>query len=570
MAIQLFGFQIGRKEDDLPATVQSFAPPPNTDGAINVTEGGAFGTTVDLDGAAKNEASLVTKYREMAQQSECDKAVDDVCNEAIVFDDTEGSVNVILDDIKQPESIKKRIREEFDEVLGLLKFNNQGYDIFRNWYVDGRIYYHIMIDTKTPREGIKELRYVDPRKIKKLRIERKNASSALQGNKQVMAKKYDEYFVYSSRGVTAGNEGIKISPDSIAFVHSGVMDERNSMVLSHLNKAVKPLNQLRMLEDATVIYRLARAPERRIFYIDVGNLPKAKAEQYLRDMMVKHKNKLVYDANSGEVRDSRKHLTMLEDYWLPRREGSNGTEITTLPGGQNLGEMDDVEYFRRKMYESLNVPVSRLESDGQFNVGRSSEITRDEVKFSKFIGRLRSRFAELFYILLEKQLLLKGVITRDEWAEISKGLRFDFLEDNHFTELKEAEVLRERLSLLSDVDQFVGKYYSEAWIRKNVLKQAEDEIETIDKEIEDEGSSEIYEEYLDEEYLKGGKAPGLISILLCFGSFPFNSIYDISRSILKCLEIKGRGADYGTELQEGIGIYYENDTLDRCTSVNCC
>ena len=378
-----------------------------------------------------------------------------------------------------------------------MKFNNQGYDIFRNWYVDGRIYYHIMIDTKTPREGIKELRYVDPRKIKKLRIERKNASSALQGNKQVMAKKYDEYFVYSSRGVTAGNEGIKISPDSIAFVHSGVMDERNSMVLSHLNKAVKPLNQLRMLEDATVIYRLARAPERRIFYIDVGNLPKAKAEQYLRDMMVKHKNKLVYDANSGEVRDSRKHLTMLEDYWLPRREGSNGTEITTLPGGQNLGEMDDVEYFRRKMYESLNVPVSRLESDGQFNVGRSSEITRDEVKFSKFIGRLRSRFAELFYILLEKQLLLKGVITRDEWAEISKGLRFDFLEDNHFTELKEAEVLRERLSLLSDVDQFVGKYYSEAWIRKNVLKQAEDEIETIDKEIEDEGSSEDDDEDSD-------------------------------------------------------------------------
>ena len=269
------------------------------------------------------------------------------------------------------------------------------------------------------------------------------------------------------------------------------------MVLSHLNKAVKPLNQLRMLEDATVIYRLARAPERRIFYIDVGNLPKAKAEQYLRDMMVKHKNKLVYDANSGEVRDSRKHLTMLEDYWLPRREGSNGTEITTLPGGQNLGEMDDVEYFRRKMYESLNVPVSRLESDGQFNVGRSSEITRDEVKFSKFIGRLRSRFAELFYILLEKQLLLKGVITRDEWAEISKGLRFDFLEDNHFTELKEAEVLRERLSLLSDVDQFVGKYYSEAWIRKNVLKQAEDEIETIDKEIEDEGSSEDDDEDSD-------------------------------------------------------------------------
>jgi hypothetical protein len=493
MAIELFGFQIGRKEDALPPTVQSFAPPPNTDGALNVTEGGAFGTTVDLDGTAKSEAALITRYREMTQQSECDKAVDDVCNEAIVFNEDGQSIKIGLDDIQQPQSIKNRIREEFELVLGLMNFNNQGYDIFRNWYVDGRLYYHIMIDTKTPRDGIKELRYVDPRKIKKMRIE-KRGDQSLSGNKQVMAKKYDEYFVYSSRGVSAGNQGVKISPDSIAFVHSGVMDERNSMILSHLNKAVKPLNQLRMLEDATVIYRLARAPERRIFYIDVGNLPKAKAEQYLRDMMVKHKNKLVYDANSGEIRDSRKHLTMLEDYWLPRREGSSGTEITTLPGGQNLGEMDDVEYFRRKLYESLNVPVSRLESDGQFNVGRASEITRDEVKFSKFISRLRGRFSELFYILLEKQLLLKGVITKDEWADIKKDINFDFVEDNHFTELKEAEVLRERLSLLQDVDQFVGKYYSEAWIRKNVLMQSEDEIEKIEQEISDEGGNEEEED----------------------------------------------------------------------------
>ena len=490
MAIELFGFQIGRKDDDLPPTVQSFAPPPNTDGALNVTEGGAFGTTVDLDGAAKNEAGLITRYREMSQQSECDKAIDDVCNEAIVFDETDSAVDVMLESIKQPSSIKKRIREEFEEVLDLLNFDNHGYDIFRNWYVDGRIYYHIMIDTKNPREGIKELRYIDPRKIKKMRVEKKDKNNPQAGNNQISAKKYDEYFVYSSRGVTAGNQGIKIATDSIAFTHSGLMDERNSMVLSHLNKAIKPMNQLRMLEDATVIYRLARAPERRIFYIDVGNLPKAKAEQYLRDMMVKHKNKLVYDANSGEVRDSRKHLTMLEDYWLPRREGSSGTEISTLPGGQNLGELDDVEYFRRKLYESLNVPVSRLESENQFNIGRASEINRDELKFSKFIARLRSRFSELFYILLEKQLLLKGVITKDEWSEIKKGLRFDFLEDNHFAELKKSEILRERLSLVQDVDQFAGKYYSQDWIRKNVLMQTEEEIKDIDDQIAQEDNGE--------------------------------------------------------------------------------
>jgi len=490
MAIELFGFQIGRKEDDLPPTVQSFAPPPNTDGALNVTEGGAFGTTVDLDGAAKNEAALITRYREMSQQSECDKAIDDVCNEAIIFDETDGTVDVILDGVNQPTSIKKRIREEFNEVLDLLNFKNHGYDVFRNWYVDGRIYYHIMIDTKSPRDGIKELRYIDPRKIKKMRVEKKDKNTAQAGNNQVSAKHYDEYFVYSSRGVNAGNQGVKIAIDSIAFSHSGMMDERNSMVLSHLNKAIKPMNQLRMLEDATVIYRLARAPERRIFYIDVGNLPKAKAEQYLRDMMVKHKNKLVYDANSGEVRDSRKHLTMLEDYWLPRREGSSGTEISTLPGGQNLGEMDDVEYFRRKLYESLNVPVSRLESENQFNIGRASEINRDELKFSKFISRLRSRFAELFYILLEKQLLLKGVITKDEWADIKKGLRFDFLEDNHFAELKSSEILRERLSLVQDVDQFAGKYYSQDWIRKNVLMQSEQEIKEIDDQIAQEDNGE--------------------------------------------------------------------------------
>jgi len=484
MAIQLFGFQIGRKEEDTPATVQSFAPPPNTDGTIDVNAGGAFGTTVDLEGAAKSEVSLITRYRDMSQQGECDKAVDDIINEAIVFEDNKSAVEVVVDDIDQPDAIKKRIREEFDHVLSLLNFDTKGYEIFRNWYVDGRLYYHIMIDTANTKSGIQELRFIDPRKIKRVRTEKRDTTSVGSGDNKVLTKKYNEFYIYSGKGVSAGNQGVKISTDSIAYVHSGVMDHMNTMVLGHLQKAVKPLNQLRMLEDATVIYRLARAPERRIFYIDVGNLPKAKAEQYLRDMMVKHKNKLVYDANTGEVRDSRKHLTMLEDYWLPRREGSSGTEITTLPGGQNLGEMDDVEYFKRKLYESLNVPSTRLSSDGQFNLGRASEINRDELKFSKFVKRLRSRFSELFLIVLEKQLLLKGVITQDEWDEMSKEIRFSFTEDNHFSELKNAEVMRERLSLLQDVDQYTGKYFSTEWIRRNVLMQSEEDIEKMNQEID--------------------------------------------------------------------------------------
>jgi hypothetical protein len=340
-----------------------------------------------------------------------------------------------------------------------------------------------MIDEKAPRQGIKELRYIDPRRIKKVRVQRRDNQNNTQDN-QVIHKKYHEYFVYSQKGISAGNQGVKISPESIAYCHCGLMDQTNSMVLSYLHKAVKPLNQLRMLEDATVIYRLARAPERRIFYIDVGNLPKAKAEQYLRDMMVKHKNKLVYDANTGEVRDDRKFLTMLEDYWLPRRGDGKATEITTLPGGQNLGEIEDVIYFRRKLYESLGVPVSRMESDSQFNLGRASEITRDELKFAKFISRMRFRFSELFHIILEKQLLLKGIITKQEWSDIKNKIYYDFLQDNHFTELKQAEILRERISLVRDIDEFVGKYYSAEWIRKNVLYQTEEEIEEIDAQID--------------------------------------------------------------------------------------
>lgn len=495
MAIELFGFTIGKKEEETKPNVVSFAPPPNDDGTLAVAEGGVYGTTVDVNNTAKNEAQLITRYREMAAQPECERAVDDIVNEAIVGTEYDSPVSIVLDNVEEMgDEIKDRIREEFDDILNMLNFHNRAYDIFRNWYVDGRLYYHIMIDTKQPRAGIQELRFIDPRKIKKVRTEKRDNQN--QVSKEVFNKKYNEYFLYSAKGITAGNQGVKIAPDSIAYCHSGIMDQNNKMILSYLHKAVKPLNQLRMLEDATVIYRLARAPERRIFYIDVGNLPKAKAEQYLRDMMVKHKNKLVYDANTGEVRDDRKFLTMLEDYWLPRREGGKGTEISTLPGGQNLGEIEDVQYFQRKLYQSLNVPMSRLEADNSFNLGRASEITRDELKFSKFIARLRYRFSELFHILLERQLLLKGIITKQEWQEIKGKIFYDFLEDNHFSELKNAEIMRERLNTLRDIDEYVGKYYSVEWVRKNILMQTEDEIEEIDQQIADEPTDESDEDAL--------------------------------------------------------------------------
>jgi hypothetical protein len=372
--------------------------------------------------------------------------------------------------------------------MKLLDFNNQGYDIFRRWYVDGRLYYHMMIDEKNPRQGLKEVRYVDPRKIRKVKEFKK--SKPQLGNQPVVPE-MNEYFVYSSKGFSNDtNQGIKIAPDSICYVHSGITDKDGRMVISHLHKAIKTLNQLRMLEDATVIYRISRAPERRIFYIDVGNLPKMKAEQYLREIMQKYKNKLVYDAQTGEIRDDRRYQTMLEDFWLPRREGGKGTEITTLQGGQNLGEIDDVLYFQKKLYKSLNVPVSRLESDTGFSLGRASEITRDELKFNKFIQRLRLRFSHLFDRLLETQLLLKGICTRAEWNMIKEEISYDFINDMHFAELKQAEIMKERLGILSDVDNYVGKYYSSAWVRKNVLRLTEDDIEQIDKEIEEESAED--------------------------------------------------------------------------------
>jgi len=488
MALELFGFQIGRKEET-PPSIQTFAPPENDDGSVAVTEGGFFGTSLDLEQSTKTETTLITRYRDMAQQPECQRAIDDVINEAIVSDEDGAPVEIVLDDVDQSDEIKERIVEEYEGVLKLLNFNTRAYDIFSKWYVDGRLYYHLMIDTKKTKEGIQELRYIDPRRIKKVRAAKKEKQAPMD-KQNLFNKKYNEYFIYSPKGVRAGNEGVKIATDSIAFVHSGIMTNDNTAVLGHLHKAIKPLNQLRMLEDATVIYRLARAPERRIFYIDVGNLPKGKAEQYLRDMMAKHKNKLVYDANTGEVKDDRKFMTMLEDYWLPRREGGRGTEISTLPSGQNLGELDDVLYFRKKLYESLNVPTSRLESDNQFNMGRASEITRDEIKFSKFVARLRNKFSELFNIILEKQLLLKGIITKAEWLEMKDKINYNFMEDNYFAELKEGEVLRERLSLLRDVDEYTGKYFSNEWVRSTILQQSEEDIKEIDKQIEAEAPEE--------------------------------------------------------------------------------
>ena len=503
MAIELFGYQIGKKpKEEEKDSIRSFAPQQPEDGTVTVSEGGAFGTTVDLEGKVKNEHQLISRYRDMAQQPEVERAIDDIINEAVIQSgDKSSPVEIVLDDVEDiPDNVKERVREEYQEVISLLGFNKKAYNIFRNWYVDGRLYYHIMIDEKNPRGGIQEIRYIDPRKIKKVRVEKKQQDRQVPGAQGVVNKKFNEYYIYAPRGIsnTSQTQGVKIAPDSIAYAHSGLQNNNNSMILSHLHKALKPMNQLRMLEDATVIYRLARAPERRIFYIDVGNLPKGKAEQYLRDMMVKHKNKLVYDAQTGEVRDDRKYMTMLEDYWLPRREGGKGTEITTLPGGQNLGEMDDVLYFRKKLYEALNVPTGRLESEGQFNLGRSSEITRDELKFSKFVNRLRIQFSDLFLQLLEKQVLLKGVMTRKEWEDIKEDIYFDFLEDNHFTELKDAEIMQNRLGLLRDLDEYVGKYYSVKWVRENVLHQTEDDMKEIDKEIEAE--KDMYDEPDDGQY----------------------------------------------------------------------
>ena len=489
MALNLFGFTIARqKVEDESLAQQSFAPPSSDDGALTITSAAYYGTYVDLDGTAKNEVELISRYREMAMQPEIESAIDDIINEAIVQDDDGRNVKLIMDALKQPDKIKKAITEEFNTVLRLLNYNNMAQDIFRRYYIDGRLFYHIIIDRENPIAGIKELRYVDPRKIRKVRELRKKKDE--RTGVEIMAV-INEYYIYNDKAITGtqsnyGPVGTRITKDSIININSGLMDSRRAIVLSYLHKAIKPLNQLRMIEDATVIYRISRAPERRIFYIDVGNLPKLKAEQYLRDIMVKYKNKLVYDANTGEVRDDRKFLSMMEDFWLPRREGGKGTEITTLPGGQNLGELEDVKYFEKKLYKSLNVPISRLESSSGFTIGRSSEITRDELKFAKFIDRMRNKFAELFDQALRIQCVLKGICTDAEFTEFKEHMFYDFIKDNNFTELKEAELMANRLGLLQQVDPYTGTYYSMGWIRRNVLRMDDDEIKLIDKEIDDE------------------------------------------------------------------------------------
>lgn len=491
--MKLFGFEFKRQDQIDPAP--SFAPKEADDGALVVAAGGAYGTYIDLDGTVRTEAELVTKYREMSLQPEIDMAVDEIVNESISIDE-EDIVSINLDNLDIPNRVKKAIQEEFKIVLKLLDFNRRGYEIYRRWYIDGRLYYHAIISKDSPQDGLLELRYVDPRKIRKVReIGKKRAPGGADGSEAVIPKTQNEYYVYNDKGFNYGNKvvgpttaGMKIAKDSIVHVTSGLTDTQGTMVLSYLHKAIKPLNQLRTLEDSLIIYRLARAPERRIWYIDVGNLPKMKAEQYVRDIMVKHKNRLIYDASTGEVRDDRKFMTMLEDYWLPRREGGRGTEVTTLPGGQTLGEMDDVLYFQKKLYQTLNVPVNRLNSDALFSIGRATEVTRDELKFYKFITRIRGRFSSLFNQVLEKQLVLKGIMSIEEWQQISNEVKYDFARDNYFTELKDAEIMQNRAQLMMTVEQggLIGKYYSHQWARRQILRQSDEDIDEQDKEIESE------------------------------------------------------------------------------------
>ena len=495
MAIELFGFTIGRTQKEQEAKDKvSFALPSLEDGSLDISgpAGGAYGTYLDMDGAAKNESDLIRKYRQMALFPEAELAVDDIVNEAVVADREQNPVNINLSNVNLSLDIKDKILENFHEVIHLLNFNETGYDTFKKWYVDGRIYYHIIIDQANPKRGILELRPIDALKIKKIR----QIIPPREGYDSPTMPKVEEYFMFNEMGIDAkyGSSSaanhIKIAPDSIAYCHSGLLSEDKKLVLSYLHKAIKPLNQLRMIEDAVVIYRISRAPERRIFYIDVGNLPKMKAEQYLRDIMTRYKNKMVYDAGTGEVRDDRRHQSMLEDYWLPRREGGRGTEITTLPGGENLGELADIEYFQKKMYKALNVPSSRLEQESVFTLGRAQEISRDEVKFSRFVERLRGRFNNLFHTCLEKQLILKGILTLNDWRSISKNIHYEWQTDSHFAELKEAEMLQERLNLLQSMnfaDEIVGNFYSKDYIRKRILKQTQEEIDQMDREIEQEG-----------------------------------------------------------------------------------
>jgi len=495
---QLFGFQINRKEGQ-----KGQSPvPPSADEPVSVAAGGYFGTYVDTDATARNEYELIRRYRDMSLHPEVDSAVDEIVNEFVVSDASDSCVEVDLNNLDVSAGVKKKIRDEFDRIKQMLNFDNRAHEIVRSWYVDGRLFYHKVIDLDNPKKGILELRYIDPLKIRKVRQKLSSGSDDPRINRALKGTameyewgSYIDYYLFNPKGYLRGgalgpvgdmsnSQGIKIAADAIAFCSSGVQDLNKRMHLSFLHKGIKSLNQLRMIEDALVIYRLSRAPERRIFYIDVGNLPKVKAEQYLRDVMARYRNKLVYDASTGEIRDDKKHMSMLEDFWLPRREGGRGTEITTLPGGQNLGELKDVEYFKKKLYNSLNLPPSRLTDDNKgFNLGKTTEVLRDELKFTKFIGRLRKRFSELFHDILKTQLILKGVITPEDWDDMKEHIQYDFLFDNHFNELKEQELMMQRINLATQMDPFVGKYFSVEYIRRQILQQNEKEYKEIDTQM---------------------------------------------------------------------------------------
>ena len=498
---KLFGFSI-EDNDQKPPSVQSPVPQSNEDGVDHYLTSGFFGSYVDIEGVFRTEFDLIKRYREMALHPEVDSAVEDIVNEAIVSDSNDVPVQIDLDNLNASDGIKKKVREEFKTILDLLDFDKKSHEIYRNWYVDGRIYYHKVIDLKNPQDGIQELRYIDAMKMRYIRQQKKqDKDKALQAinnpraEGQLQMPEIEEYFIYNPKGNSntspvgqrsTNQSGIKIAKDAISYCTSGLVDRNKGTTLSYLHKAIKSLNQLRMIEDSLVIYRLSRAPERRIFYIDVGNLPKIKAEQYLRDVMSRYRNKLVYDAATGEIKDEKKHMSMLEDFWLPRREGGRGTEITTLPGGQNLGEITDIEYFKKKLYRSLNVPPSRMDGEGGFNLGRSSEILRDELKFTKFVGRLRKRFSNMFNDMLKTQLILKNVCTPEDWELMEQHIQYEFLYDNHFSELKDSELLTERLNMVATAEPYVGKYFSQDYLRRKILRQTDEEILEQDQLIEKE------------------------------------------------------------------------------------
>ena len=482
---ELFGFRIERPKK-AEGSVPSFTSPTADDGTIDIAGGGFFGQILDQDGRERTEIDLIRRYRDIAQQPECDTAIEDIVNEGIISNEDDVPVQITLDRLPFPEKIKRKIRKEFMEVLRLLHFEQKGHDVFRRWYVDGRIFFHKIIDTKNPKQGIVELRYIDPTKIKKVRQIKKQKDNKSGVD---MVEGIEEYFLYNEKGMNSAGmggsgSGMKIAADAITYVPSGSIDGNSGRVLSYLHKAIKPVNQLRMIEDALVIYRISRAPERRIFYIDVGNLPKIKAEQYLKDVMNRYRNKLVYDASTGEIRDDRNHMSMLEDFWLPRREGGRGTEITTLPGGSNLGEIDDIVYFQKKLYKSLNVPISRMDSESGFSLGRSTEITRDELKFTKFVQRIRKKFTPLFTDILKTQLLLKGIIAPDDWPMMQEHLQYDFLQDGHFAELKDAELLENRIQSLESIQSYIGTFFSKEYVLKKVLRMNDAEIDEMRQQIQ--------------------------------------------------------------------------------------